>query len=457
MSKLIQENWYEIGRASARLMEHQGGFASKLAALYYAADLKNAKRLFLAFEELFGQSTDSTFSSKNKEPSVENDAYKSELAPIHYVIYSPNESATNSGAGYWSNNDGWVDDAGSLTFFSETERQEFELPLSIGRDATWVPVEITGAHIGLAGNVTPDKDQIISFVSFGAYDEDAESGIDSFGQSDESACYYATYAEFVDKVGSNKPLYDDWLIAEVKVVYFNRLDKGLESKNIPQLFSDLYEALVAQSDVQSEEVLGFVARAQAAFQGDLSSEDLLPHGGDPNPKVVEALEGCINQMQQALKMFEDDIEFGEALSRAENALSSLNKKDSAHKSSVQVQYWDSVVYNPQMGEAGSSVFDMEVIDRRDVGNLDVGISPQGGNIDDNFNLLFEINRLPGSKDDVPCAHVHVGDTHRVTIFQRNQCLVLRLGDEAEGFENDSIPTGATRNGVPQYEQVIVIK
>jgi hypothetical protein len=456
MSKLFQENWHEIGHASARLMEHQGGFASKLAALYYAADLKNAKRLFLAFEELFSQSTDSTLSSKNKEPSVEKDAYKSELAPIHYVIYSPNESASNSGAGYWSNNDGWVDDAGNLTFFSEAERQEFELPLSIGCDAKWVPVEITGAHIALAGNITPKKDQIISFVSFGAYD-DAELGLDSFGQSDENTCYYTTYAEFVEKFRSNKPLYDDWLIAEVRVVYFNRIDKGLEPKNIPQLFSDLYEALVAQGDVKSEEAIGFVARAQAVFRGDLSSEDSLPHDGDPHPKVVEVLEGCVNQMQQAQKMFEDDIEFGEALSKAENVLSDLNKRGSTHKSSIIVEYWCSKRYNRQ-NEESSAQFEMDVIDNRlSSGQLDVGIAPLGGNIDDNLTVMLEINRLPESDDDLPCAHISIGDYAWLNVYQRNQELVLQLGDDSLRLENASIPRGYEINGVPQYEQVILIK
>lgn len=395
------------------------------------------------------------------------------LAPIHYVIYSANGAM--SGEGYWSNQDGWVDDDGDITFFSETEKELYaqKLPHSVGGDEKWLAVELTSAKVILSYR---DEDLSYKWVSFGVFDECLDSSTDSFGQPDDSICYYTSYADLMEKYHHKIPLFDDVLISIIEQIYFNHISEinfgvGIEDlakriqsgelgklcPDMPRLFASLYTGLSESADSNSEQALGFVAQAQAAFEGDVSSEDLLPHGGDPNPKVVEALEGCIEQMQQAQKMFEDDIEFGEALSKAENVLSSLNNNGAINKSSAQVRYWDSVVYNPQMGESESGVFDMAVFDRRDVGNLEVGISPQGGNIDDNFNVLFEINRLPGSKADVPCAHVHVGDTHRVTIFQRNQCLVLRLGDEAERFENDSIPTGATRNGVPQYEQVIVIK
>ncbi|MCR1345352.1 hypothetical protein NRY68_05960 [Acidithiobacillus ferrooxidans] len=51
-------------------------------------------------------------------------------------IYSPNEAATSDGAGFWSNEDGWVEE-GAETLFDVPECMEYQLPLSLGRDAEW--------------------------------------------------------------------------------------------------------------------------------------------------------------------------------------------------------------------------------------------------------------------------------------------------------------------------------
>jgi hypothetical protein len=54
-----------------------------------------------------------------------------------YVIYSPNESAVNDGAGFWSNQYGWTE-LDSATRFSCYEKQTLDLPVSTGQDARWV-------------------------------------------------------------------------------------------------------------------------------------------------------------------------------------------------------------------------------------------------------------------------------------------------------------------------------
>ena len=68
-------------------------------------------------------------------------------SPLHYVVYSPNESATNGGAGFWSNDAGWCefDDA---TLFSHSEIQTVQLPLSLGQDARWVNAAEAELHYG---------------------------------------------------------------------------------------------------------------------------------------------------------------------------------------------------------------------------------------------------------------------------------------------------------------------
>jgi len=59
-------------------------------------------------------------------------------SPTRYAAYSPNESAINSGAGFWSNQEGWTDQE-HATSFSLDEARTLNLPLSVGQDAQWVP------------------------------------------------------------------------------------------------------------------------------------------------------------------------------------------------------------------------------------------------------------------------------------------------------------------------------
>ncbi|WP_265304482.1 hypothetical protein [Verminephrobacter eiseniae] len=69
-------------------------------------------------------------------------------SPLAYVIYSPNESAVMSGAGFWSHEFGW-EIFDHVSRFSYQETQTFKLPLSIGHDTRWVLWE--GANAGYGG------------------------------------------------------------------------------------------------------------------------------------------------------------------------------------------------------------------------------------------------------------------------------------------------------------------
>lgn len=57
--------------------------------------------------------------------------------PKSYVVYSANEAATNDGAGFWSNDAGWVDCVTEATQFSEADTQDLSLPISTGSDAAF--------------------------------------------------------------------------------------------------------------------------------------------------------------------------------------------------------------------------------------------------------------------------------------------------------------------------------
>jgi len=225
-------------------------------------------------------------------------------------------------------------------------------------------------------------------------------------------------------------------------------------------------------------------------------------------------------MQQAQKLFDNDSEFKSALRNAENALSmasdagllresgdyyakfredagaefpfitdifedrdgkyqidsfshlteddrlssvkawgyTMIKPECTSTSTVELEYWDSSKYNRQMGDATTGSFQMTVHDRRSIGNCEISLEPSASaDLDDNFSVLAEVNRLPGSKEDLPCAHLYIGDDQKLTVWQRNQELLLTVGNNQIRFENTSISQDFEINGVPQYEQAIVVK
>lgn len=70
--------------------------------------------------------------------------------PAVFVIYSPNESATNDGRGFWSNEQrSWVE-FDQATKFSDEQRTQYNphLTIALGGDDRWVPWEEANAHYG---------------------------------------------------------------------------------------------------------------------------------------------------------------------------------------------------------------------------------------------------------------------------------------------------------------------
>lgn len=61
------------------------------------------------------------------------------MSKNHFMIYSPNESATNSGYGFWSKNHGWVE-IQDATLYTEDEQKIVSLPMSLGNNRKWVPL-----------------------------------------------------------------------------------------------------------------------------------------------------------------------------------------------------------------------------------------------------------------------------------------------------------------------------
>ena len=81
----------------------------------------------------------------------------------YYAIYSPNESAINAGAGFWSNEKGWCD-LDVAARFTHAEKVKLALPIAVGRDARWVLWDNANKCYG-----SPSAPQISIKVSSGNY------------------------------------------------------------------------------------------------------------------------------------------------------------------------------------------------------------------------------------------------------------------------------------------------
>lgn len=62
-----------------------------------------------------------------------------------WVIYSPNESAISDGAGFWSNEHGWVE-LDQAMHFSPAQACDVALPIATGHDTRFVALSETVQH-----------------------------------------------------------------------------------------------------------------------------------------------------------------------------------------------------------------------------------------------------------------------------------------------------------------------
>jgi hypothetical protein len=56
---------------------------------------------------------------------------------MRFVLYSTNELVANNGAGFWSNDAGWVEYRFATQFTLDSLRS-CNVPLSTGQDAKWI-------------------------------------------------------------------------------------------------------------------------------------------------------------------------------------------------------------------------------------------------------------------------------------------------------------------------------
>lgn len=109
---------------------------------------------------------------------------------------------------------------------------------------------------------------------------------------------------------------------------------------------------------------------------------------------------------------------------------------------VPVWYWDALCYNRDGGVEPQSDFQIEVGDKRKTGGqLFATIAPSDGNLDDMLPVTLEINRLPGSRDDVPCLHLHFDDSNLcVSFFKQGNRFIVRP-ETGVSLRNTILPNG----------------
>lgn len=81
-----------------------------------------------------------------------------------------------------------------------------------------------------------------------------------------------------------------------------------------------------------------------------------------------------------------------------------------------------------MGDpANGKPYLMEITDQRESsGQLYVDVSAEEGDPDNILGATFEINRLPGSRDDVQCIHLHFdGDNLAASFFKQGDKYIIR--------------------------------
>lgn len=155
----------------------------------------------------------------------------------HFMIYSPNEAATNSGRGFWLNRNGWVE-IQDATLFTEDEKEKASLPMSLGDDRRWVPLDLDYScsehnNLLLAAYMGIGFSQTYASLSSDEKEEDSKG----IGYP-KLVCYVVNQAGFLNDV-------------------FNRSRDCFSSisfyKDIAEKFGKEYTAAILRSDIIIED------------------------------------------------------------------------------------------------------------------------------------------------------------------------------------------------------------
>lgn len=73
---------------------------------------------------------------------------------MNFVLYSPRELVNSGGAGFWSNDEGWVEFK-AATRFTVQSVPSCNLPIGDGQDAKWIMWEPDAVTMGAGTTARP--------------------------------------------------------------------------------------------------------------------------------------------------------------------------------------------------------------------------------------------------------------------------------------------------------------
>lgn len=154
---------------------------------------------------------------------------------------------------------------------------------------------------------------------------------------------------------------------------------------------------------------------------------------DADPAIIEAF-GWLKE--RGLASLQSD-EQGEVIEIAAEAGAAESSADI-----VTVWHWDVKRYNPCSGDEAQNPFNFEIADQRKTsGQVFATLAPADGDLDDILPVTMEVNRLPGSRDDVPCLHLHFDDSNMAASFFKQGSRFIIRPETGVALRGTVLPNG----------------
>jgi hypothetical protein len=349
-----------------------------------------------------------------------------------YVIYSENESHLNSGCGFWSNRDGWVN-LQNATHFSDDESQRFNLPVSSGNDVVWLLWEEANVKYG-EGKSTPSKGNItrddicLHTENIGVASRSievckqyhsADLSNDKFSTVfvyNHEGQYYRVFEEIQDMLAndSDKAIAEFETEEELEVFLNPALLSESKTEDTPAPvaeFATITKVAVGRWD--SARYIGPVARGAYG-------EILLLEDNSTKNVYFSFCKQSANEENEAdcFGVPDQDVYF-----YAEGGVAEMNMlKIEGNGEFIVLDYQIAYVSDP----ADDFQYEMEVTDQRESnGQLFVDIGAVEG-IDDILAATFEIDKLPGTEISTQAMSLNFDmDVPAAKFFKKGDSYIIR--------------------------------
>lgn len=350
-----------------------------------------------------------------------------------FVIYSPNESAINSGCGFWSNEQGWVD-FGNATLYTHDESRRLNMPVAVGNDVVWLLWEQANLHYG-AGVESKNPAHKRNADELCLHTENvgvasrswevckqfhsADLSNDKFSTVfvyNHEGQYYRVFEEIQDLIANDSSKAISEFETEEALEAFLNPALLFESKteNAPAPLAELATITkIAVGRWDSARYIGVVAKGahcEIRLFGEFDTKNVYisfckDSGDDDSGK------DCFGVSDQDIYYF------------AERGLEELKElKAEGNGEFIVLDYQLAYVSDP----ADDFQYEMEVTDQRESnGQLFVDIGAVEG-IDDILAATFEIDKLPGTEISTQAMSLNFDmDVPAAKFFKKGDCYIIR--------------------------------